>query len=305
MDEISSLDAMLNQEHQMAADAPSHEELMSHPEVQHQIEQMLQRHWNSWTDEKISLLGNKTPRQAVKTKDGRESVEALLLDAEKLSVNDPIRSAIEKELIDDVRRRLKLDKPFVKKQKKIDARKIAERIGHTQRLLSEFGAKRLPDIYTGFCRDLCNAIADSEDLNLHPGLVEIWAAAIVYVIARLNFLFSSETPNHLTAEEICIRFSVKKTTVSNKASMILDSLDIFHDDRRFCAPHITRLFEFIEDEHGFIHPVTALSPGEETKLEPIALKPSNQQEKTTKKDRKKAETQHVKKDDGQLRLFPD
>jgi len=282
LDEISDVDAMLNQQRQKDAGAPSQEELMSHPEVRQQIEKMLLQHWKSWVDQKIPLLGNKSPRQAVKTRDGRESVEALLLDAEKMSATDPIRSTFEIELIDNVRRRLKLDKPFVKKQKRIDIKKMAERIDQTKSLLSEFGAERLPDIYTGFCLRLCDTIAETDELNLHRGQVEIWAAAILYAIARLNFLFSPETPNCLTADEICFQFGVKKTTVGRKATMILGTLDIFHDDRRFCTPYITRLFEFVEDEHGFIHPAAALSSREESAIEPIALKPSSQQEKTAK-----------------------
>jgi hypothetical protein len=305
LDEISDLNTILNQQRKSNGSDPSREALMSHPEVRHQIEQMLRKHWKDWADQKIPLLGDKTPRQAVKTKDGRESVEALLLDAERTSANDPIRSAVEKVLIDDVRRRLKIDEPLVKKQKTIDTRKMAERIEQTKLLISEYAAERLPDIYKGFCLRLCDAIADSEDLNLHLGRVEIWAAAIFYAIAKLNFLFSPETPNCLTTDEICSQFGVKKSTVSNKASTILDILDIFYDDRRFCAPHITQLFDFVEDEHGFIHPVTALASGGNVTFQPIALKPSRRSEKCPKKPVKKVGKQTCNRDDRQLGLFPD
>lgn len=305
LDKISDLDVILNHQSKKDPNVPSQEELLSHPEVHHQIEQMLRQHWENWVDQKIPLLDNKSPRQAVKTRDGRESVEALLLDAENMSANDPIRSAVEKELIDDVRQRLKLYKPFMEKRKTVDASKMAECIDQTKHLLSEFGAERLPDIYAEFCLRLCDVIAGSEDLNLHLGRVDIWAATIVYAIARLNFLFSPETPNCLSADEICSRFGVKKATVSNKASTILEILDIFHDDQRFCAPHITQLFEFIEDEHGFIHPATALESEERSTIDPIALKPSSQQKRTSMKDRKIAKKQRVKRDDKQLKLFPD
>lgn len=305
LDEISDLDANLNQRSKNDDSDPSREELMSHPEVRHQIERLLRQHWEGWVDQKIPSLGYKTPRQAVKTADGRESVEALLLDAEKISANDPVRSAVETELIDDVRRRLKLNKPFVKKRKTVDAEKMAARIARTQQLISKFGAERFPDIYSEFCRDLCDAIAASEDLNFHLGRVEIWAAAIIYAIARLNFLFSPETPNFLTADEICSRFDVKKSTVSNKASTILESLDIFHNDRRFCAPHVTRLFEFFEDEDGFIHSATALEPEENNTLDPIALKPSSRKGGISDNDRKKSKKQPVSENFKQRTLFPD
>ncbi len=304
-DKISDLDAMMNQQGADDKSAQSQEELLSYPEVRDQIEQMLRHHWEEWADHKIPLLGDKTPRQAVKTKDGRESVEALLMDAEKMSANDPVRSLFEKELIDDVRRRLKLDKPLANKNANTNARKMKERIAQTKHLLSEFGTEKLPDIYTEYCQDLCDVIADSEALNLHLGRVEIWAAAIVYAIARLNFLFSSETPNHLTTDEICTRFGVKKTTVSNKAATILDVLGIFQGNPRFSAPHVTRLFEFIEDEHGFIYPVGALASEKDSGLEPIPLKPSDRQPATSQKVHEKNKQQPIQNDDKQLKLFPD
>jgi len=80
------------------------------------------------------------------------------LDAEKMSATDPIRSTSEKELIDDVRRRLKLDIPFIEKQKRIDTKKMVERIGQTKRLITDFGTERLPHIYIGFCLRLCDTI---------------------------------------------------------------------------------------------------------------------------------------------------
>jgi hypothetical protein len=178
-DEISDMDAMMGQKGEHDHSDLSREEPLSHPEVRAHIEQMLRQHWKEWVDHRIPLLGNKTPRQAVKTKDGRESVEALLMDSEKLSEKDPVRSLFEKELLDDVRRRLKLDKPLANKRADSDLRKLEERIAQTKRLLSEFGEERLPDVYIEYCLDLCDAIADSLSLNFHLGRVEIWAAAMV------------------------------------------------------------------------------------------------------------------------------
>jgi len=40
--------------------------------------EFMQRHWDAWVDQKVPALGDKTPRQAVKTAIGREKVEALL-----------------------------------------------------------------------------------------------------------------------------------------------------------------------------------------------------------------------------------
>lgn len=60
-----------------------HQELMSRPEVQEHLKEMMEAHWTKWFHEKIPALGNRTPLQAAKTADGREMLEALFLDYER------------------------------------------------------------------------------------------------------------------------------------------------------------------------------------------------------------------------------
>ncbi len=54
------------------------------PEMEAAIEKMLASHWKQWVDENIPTLGGKTPRQAIKNKDGREKVIALLDEFERM-----------------------------------------------------------------------------------------------------------------------------------------------------------------------------------------------------------------------------
>lgn len=49
---------------------------------------------------------------------------------------------------------------------------------------------------------------------------DIWAASIIYVIARLNFLFDKENDYYITSDTICNFFKTKKSTVGNKATEI-------------------------------------------------------------------------------------
>ncbi|WP_237761287.1 MbcA/ParS/Xre antitoxin family protein [Legionella cherrii] len=53
------------------------------PEIQEQLKLMAKQHWDAWFDNPIPALNNKTPRQASKTEDGRERLEALLLHYER------------------------------------------------------------------------------------------------------------------------------------------------------------------------------------------------------------------------------
>lgn len=59
------------------------EELRNHPEIQAQMKEMHKSHMERWITEKIPALGGKTPIQAVKTPEGKEMVEALLMQFER------------------------------------------------------------------------------------------------------------------------------------------------------------------------------------------------------------------------------
>jgi uncharacterized protein (DUF2384 family) len=68
-----------NQPRDPLADAEE-ERLQQLPEVQEYMQQMGERHWEAWLDTRLPALGNRTPRQAAKTPDGRERLEALLAE---------------------------------------------------------------------------------------------------------------------------------------------------------------------------------------------------------------------------------
>lgn len=75
-------------------------------EVQALIHKTLLDHYMRWVDMPIKVLGQRTPRQAVATVDGREQVMALLHDAERRDIGLP--SAENKAVIDAVRTELGL-----------------------------------------------------------------------------------------------------------------------------------------------------------------------------------------------------
>jgi hypothetical protein len=91
-----------------AAPTEQDEKLMQHPEVRARLTEMMAAHWRGWVDEKIPALGGKAPRQAVKTADGRESVEALLRSAERRAAGDRDMGEEVLKAVDGVRRTLNL-----------------------------------------------------------------------------------------------------------------------------------------------------------------------------------------------------
>jgi len=59
------------------------EAMASDPEVRKQMQAFMQKQVESWVHQKIPALGGRTPLQAVRDPDGKEMVEALLLDWER------------------------------------------------------------------------------------------------------------------------------------------------------------------------------------------------------------------------------
>jgi hypothetical protein len=229
------------------------DELMQIPEVREQLAKVLTAHWEDWVEQKIPALGGKTPCQAVKTPDGRESVEALLLDAERHAARDEQMGDITLTAIKDVRRRLGLDKAPAGKPKRQN-KKGSERVEAIKGMIMDFGRTRLNTMYTGFALGLCDRIARMRKLSIQRGRIEIWAAAIVYVIARLNFLFDPENEVNVTADEVCGFFNTKKTTVGNKAGVIQKACNLYLGNTEFSAPEIVDMFTFYETEEGFLVP---------------------------------------------------
>jgi len=76
------------------------DDLNSLPEVQAQIADYMRQHYRDWPSQKLPILNGKTALQAIKTKDGKEMVEALLMDIERRGklTTPPLDPAIIAEL---------------------------------------------------------------------------------------------------------------------------------------------------------------------------------------------------------------
>jgi hypothetical protein len=58
-------------------------QLAEHPEVRETISAIMAAHWEHWVDQPIPILGNRTPMEAVKSPDGREIVESIIIQSER------------------------------------------------------------------------------------------------------------------------------------------------------------------------------------------------------------------------------
>lgn len=127
-------------------------------------------------------------------------------------------------------------------------------IDEINKMIGKFCDQYLNDQFKGYAQTLCEKIGRKRILSINKGKKEIWAAAIIYVIARLNFLFDKENDYFITADIICDFFGTKKTTSSNKATQIEKACNIRIGEPGLCDPEITDMLTFYETPEGFIIP---------------------------------------------------
>jgi len=173
-------------------------------------------------------------------------------------------------------------------------------------LIDRFCDAHLSDEYNSYAIGLMDRITNMPDLNLSRGRSEIWAAAIVTVIARLNFLFDKADLDAITMQDISTFFGAIKSTVGNKATVIEKACNIGMGEAGLCREEITEALTFSETSEGFIVPLSMLS-GRGEIVEHVG-----ERKKTLENGQAKNENWLPKKnktdshgDDRQLSLFDD
>lgn len=177
--------------------------------------------------------------------------------------------------------------------------------------------------HCNFCVDTVHNLGRKKGINLSRGRKEIWAASIIYVIARLNFLFDKENKKYIKTDTICNFFNTNKSTVGNKATQIEKACNLTIGAEGYCSKQITDSLTFYQTPEGFIIPksmiedqelVVEFSEGEDAeepetftenqkKIKEQKLK--EQKERRAEINRKIAEKKKQKKDyeNRQLNLF--
>ena len=136
-----------------------------------------------------------------------------------------------------------------------DAKKQT-RIDDVKTLLADFSKQHLgsaPDI-AGYIEKLWDQIGKKRNYVITGGTKEVWASAVVYVIARLNFLIDKASPDYLTADTICDHFGTKKGTVSTRAAAIEKACQIRVGHEGLCRPEISDEVTFVQLSNGMVLP---------------------------------------------------
>jgi len=134
-----------------------------------------------------------------------------------------------------------------------------QRLAEIKELVLDFCDKHLNAELAGYTLKLCETLGRKRKISINRGNKETWAASIVYVIARLNFLFDPESEFFLTADTICGFFGTKKSTIGSKATQIENICNIGLGAEGLCSPEISDSLTLVELPNGLVIPKSMLT----------------------------------------------
>ncbi|MCV6630559.1 MAG: DUF6398 domain-containing protein [Flavobacteriaceae bacterium] len=101
-----------------------------------------------------------------------------------------------------------------------------------------FCSQKLDDDYFKLSEKLIKKMGRKRDVPFKRGKLEIWAAAVIYTIGSINFLFDKSFEPFIKSEEISDFFGTKNATVSNKAGQIRKMFNLTMFDDEFATEHM-------------------------------------------------------------------
>lgn len=130
-------------------------------------------------------------------------------------------------------------------------------------LTRKFCSEKLNEEYLLLCKKLVNRLGENKDVPFKRGKIEIWAAAVIYAVGSINFLFDKSFEPYISTDELNSFFGTKKTTVSNKARQIKDMFDMWHFSPEFSTQNMEEKnpFNNMVMVDGLIVPISSI-PGE-------------------------------------------
>ena len=98
--------------------------------------------------------------------------------------------------------------------------------------------KHLNEEYRELARMMTTALCRKRPSPLTSGQPRTWAAGIVYVLGRVNFLSDQSSYPHMTTGDLCTTFGVSESTVHSKARAIEEALAIAPLDLGWTLPSL-------------------------------------------------------------------
>jgi hypothetical protein len=123
-----------------------------------------------------------------------------------------------------------------------------------------FCKQNLDQDYFELCEKLVKKMGRKRDVPFRSGKIEIWAAAVVYAIGSINFLFDKSFEPFATPNQISEHFGTKNSTVSNKARQIKDMFKMDHYSSEFSTQKMVESnpFNSMVMVDGFMVPLSSI-----------------------------------------------
>ena len=137
---------------------------------------------------------------------------------------------------------------------------IKEKENQILELVRTFCSQNLDDDYFQLCEKLIKKMGRKREVPFQRGQLEIWAAAVVYAIGSINFLFDKSFEPFMTGEQVCDYFGQKVSTVSSKAKIIKDMFKLRYYDPEFSTQKMSdsNPFNNLIMVDGFIQSINSL-----------------------------------------------
>ena len=108
----------------------------------------------------------------------------------------------------------------------MDKQQLKERETRVIELATAFCKEHLDDECAELCTKLVQKLGRKRSCPLQSGRVEIWAAASVYTICSINFMFSKSSRLNTSSAEIAEHFGASGSTIAQKSRVIKDLVKI-------------------------------------------------------------------------------
>lgn len=102
----------------------------------------------------------------------------------------------------------------------MDKTEIKARENEIVKMAVNFCNDKIDAEYASLCEKMVRKLGRKRPNPLERGRIEIWAAAVVYTIARMNFLSDKSFEPYLPSSEIFDYFGTSSSTISQKAGQI-------------------------------------------------------------------------------------
>lgn len=93
-------------------------------------------------------------------------------------------------------------------------------------MVTTFCKERLDEEYEQLCEKMVRKLGRKRNKPLLTGRTEIWAAAVVYTVGSMNFLFDKSFEPYVSSADINDYFGTNSSTVSQKARTIRQLLKL-------------------------------------------------------------------------------